>query len=162
MNFFKTKPRTPPDLVRGLRDAINRLESGAPGGETRRKVWINASSFKFHILFCLLNLHPNRYRPQRTSRRIFSRSKVSYTAMVVRYRSGSLNDTLYSLELLFRIFLSLLLRAPKNRHRNLLLSWPKKPTTPTFSFSLFKASLDLNSRRERTLCRFSTISFVGR
>ena len=38
MNFFKTKPRTPPDLVRGLRDAINRLESGAPGGETRRKV----------------------------------------------------------------------------------------------------------------------------
>lgn len=38
MNFFKTKPRTPPELVRGLRDAIPRLESGAPGGETRRKV----------------------------------------------------------------------------------------------------------------------------
>ncbi|EDR06301.1 uncharacterized protein LACBIDRAFT_300400 [Laccaria bicolor S238N-H82] len=37
MNFFKTKPRTPPDLVRGLRDAIPRLEGGAPGGETRRK-----------------------------------------------------------------------------------------------------------------------------
>jgi len=37
MNFFKTKPRTPPDLVRGLRDAIPRLEMGAPGGETRRK-----------------------------------------------------------------------------------------------------------------------------
>ncbi|KAF9465940.1 Mo25-like protein [Collybia nuda] len=37
MNFFKTKPRTPPDLVRGLRDAIPRLESSAPGGETRRK-----------------------------------------------------------------------------------------------------------------------------
>lgn len=37
MNFFKTKPRAPPDLVRGLRDAIPRLESGAPGGETRRK-----------------------------------------------------------------------------------------------------------------------------
>lgn len=37
MNFFKTKPRTPPDLVRGLRDSILRLESSAPGGETRRK-----------------------------------------------------------------------------------------------------------------------------
>ncbi|KAG0692964.1 armadillo-type protein [Suillus ampliporus] len=37
MNFFKTKPRTPPDLVRGLRDAIPKLESGPPGGETRRK-----------------------------------------------------------------------------------------------------------------------------
>ncbi|KJA17682.1 hypothetical protein HYPSUDRAFT_46160 [Hypholoma sublateritium FD-334 SS-4] len=37
MNFFKTKAKTPPDLVRGLRDAINRLESGPPGGETRRK-----------------------------------------------------------------------------------------------------------------------------
>ncbi|KAI3614323.1 mo25 protein [Moniliophthora roreri] len=37
MNFFKTKQRTPPDLVRGLRDAIPRLESGAPGSETRRK-----------------------------------------------------------------------------------------------------------------------------
>jgi len=37
MNFFKTKPRTPPDLVRGLRDALPRLEAGPPGGETRRK-----------------------------------------------------------------------------------------------------------------------------
>ncbi len=39
MNFFnlKSKPRTPPDIVRGLRDAITRLDSGAPG-DTRRKV----------------------------------------------------------------------------------------------------------------------------
>ncbi|TEB27913.1 mo25 protein [Coprinellus micaceus] len=37
MNFFKTKPRAPPDIVRSLRDAIPRLENGAPGGETRRK-----------------------------------------------------------------------------------------------------------------------------
>ncbi|EIW75607.1 mo25 protein [Coniophora puteana RWD-64-598 SS2] len=37
MNFFKTKQRTPSDLVRGLRDAIPKLESGAPGSETRRK-----------------------------------------------------------------------------------------------------------------------------
>ncbi|KAK7692046.1 hypothetical protein QCA50_005451 [Cerrena zonata] len=37
MNFFKTKPRTPPDLVRGLRDALPKLEAGPPGGETRRK-----------------------------------------------------------------------------------------------------------------------------
>ncbi|KDR73132.1 hypothetical protein GALMADRAFT_72611 [Galerina marginata CBS 339.88] len=45
MNFFKTKPRTPPDLVRGLRDAINRLESGAPGGETRRKASEDVSKY---------------------------------------------------------------------------------------------------------------------
>jgi len=37
MNFFKTKPRTPPDLVRGLRDAIPKLESAPPGSEARRK-----------------------------------------------------------------------------------------------------------------------------
>lgn len=37
MNFFKTKTRTPPDIVRSLRDAIPKLENGAPGGETRRK-----------------------------------------------------------------------------------------------------------------------------
>jgi len=37
MNFFKTKPRTPPDLVRGLRDAIPKLESAPPGSEMRRK-----------------------------------------------------------------------------------------------------------------------------
>ncbi|KAG9009528.1 hypothetical protein FRB90_008332 [Tulasnella sp. 427] len=37
MNFFKTKQRTPPDVVRGLRDSISRLESGPPGGDTRRK-----------------------------------------------------------------------------------------------------------------------------
>ncbi|KZT70657.1 Mo25-like protein [Daedalea quercina L-15889] len=37
MNFFKSKPRTPPDLVRGLRDALPRLEAGQPGSEVRRK-----------------------------------------------------------------------------------------------------------------------------
>lgn len=37
MNFFKTKPRTPPDLVRGLRDAVPKLESAPPGSEARRK-----------------------------------------------------------------------------------------------------------------------------
>ncbi|EKM53238.1 uncharacterized protein PHACADRAFT_99790 [Phanerochaete carnosa HHB-10118-sp] len=37
MNFFKTKPRTPPDLVRGLRDTLPRLESTVPGSEQRRK-----------------------------------------------------------------------------------------------------------------------------
>lgn len=38
MNFFKTKPRTPPDLVRGLRDTIPKLDAGPPGTEARRKV----------------------------------------------------------------------------------------------------------------------------
>ena len=39
MNFFKTKPRTPSDIVRGLREAVNRLEiPGASGGEAKRKV----------------------------------------------------------------------------------------------------------------------------
>ena len=40
MNFFKSKPRTPPDLVRGLKDALPRLEAGQPGSEVRRKVCI--------------------------------------------------------------------------------------------------------------------------
>jgi hypothetical protein len=37
MNFFRNKPRTPPELVRGLREAIPRLEQGPPGGEVRRR-----------------------------------------------------------------------------------------------------------------------------
>ncbi|PFH48065.1 hypothetical protein AMATHDRAFT_66277 [Amanita thiersii Skay4041] len=37
MNFFKTKPRTPPDLVRGIRDAIPKLDTSAPGSEARKK-----------------------------------------------------------------------------------------------------------------------------
>jgi hypothetical protein len=37
MNFFKTRQRTPTDLVRGLRDNILKLES-APPGEPRKKV----------------------------------------------------------------------------------------------------------------------------
>ncbi|TCD69324.1 hypothetical protein EIP91_008080 [Steccherinum ochraceum] len=37
MNFFKTKPRTPTDIIRGLRDALPRLEAGPPGGDGRRK-----------------------------------------------------------------------------------------------------------------------------
>jgi hypothetical protein len=45
MNFFKTKPRTPPDLVRSLRDAVPKLESAPPGSEARRK----ASKSKFVI-----------------------------------------------------------------------------------------------------------------
>ncbi|KAM6495203.1 mo25 protein [Amanita muscaria] len=37
MNFFKSKPRTPTDLVRGIRDTIPRLESTVPGSEARKK-----------------------------------------------------------------------------------------------------------------------------
>ncbi|KAF8907811.1 Mo25-like protein [Hymenopellis radicata] len=37
MNFFKTKPRTPPDLVRSLRENLPKLDSAAPGGDVRRK-----------------------------------------------------------------------------------------------------------------------------
>ncbi|KAG8854322.1 hypothetical protein FRB96_007727 [Tulasnella sp. 330] len=37
MNFFKTKQRTPPDVVRGLRDSISKLDAGPPGGDTRRR-----------------------------------------------------------------------------------------------------------------------------
>jgi hypothetical protein len=36
MNFFKSKQRTPPDLVRSLRDVISKLDVGPP--ESRRKV----------------------------------------------------------------------------------------------------------------------------
>lgn len=38
MNFFKTKQRTPPDVVKSLRDSIGKLDAGPPGGDTRRKV----------------------------------------------------------------------------------------------------------------------------
>ncbi|EIN04641.1 mo25 protein [Punctularia strigosozonata HHB-11173 SS5] len=49
MNFFKTKQRTPIDLVRQLRDAIPKLESGPPGSETRRKANDDVSKNLQHI-----------------------------------------------------------------------------------------------------------------
>jgi len=45
MNFFKTKQRTPTDIVRALRDAIPRLESSAPGSEARRKANEDVSKY---------------------------------------------------------------------------------------------------------------------
>ena len=57
MNFFKTKPRTPPDLIRGLRDAIPKLESAPPGSEARRKaskskfvIWLLAATVQLYRL----------------------------------------------------------------------------------------------------------------
>jgi calcium binding protein 39 len=44
MNFFKTKQRTPTDLVRGLRDNILKLES-APPGEPRKKASEEVSKY---------------------------------------------------------------------------------------------------------------------
>lgn len=38
MNFFRTKQRTPTELVRALRDAVLKLDATTPGGDTRRKV----------------------------------------------------------------------------------------------------------------------------
>lgn len=78
MNFFKTKPRTPPDIVRGLREAVNRLEGSAAGGETRRRV---SYGFTTIIIFSFLSNHS--FSPTKMFLRICSRSKVSYWAMVV-------------------------------------------------------------------------------
>ncbi|PSR71484.1 hypothetical protein PHLCEN_2v12649 [Hermanssonia centrifuga] len=36
MNFFKTKPRTPPDIVRSVRDTLPKLESAPPGDMRKR------------------------------------------------------------------------------------------------------------------------------
>jgi hypothetical protein len=38
MNFFRTRPRTPVELVRALKDAVLKLDATIPGGDTRRKV----------------------------------------------------------------------------------------------------------------------------
>lgn len=46
MNFFKTKPRTPLDLVRGLRDSLPKLDS-APPGEPRKRVSTMHHSIKY-------------------------------------------------------------------------------------------------------------------
>jgi calcium binding protein 39 len=40
MNFFRTKQRTPSELVRALKDAIVKLDATTPGGDTRRKVGV--------------------------------------------------------------------------------------------------------------------------
>lgn len=53
MNFFKTKAKTPPEIVRNLRDSINRLDNG--GTEGKKKV----SPFGFHVrlLYCSFTFH---------------------------------------------------------------------------------------------------------
>lgn len=81
MNFFKTKPRTPPDLVRGLRDAIPKLDAGPPGNEARRKVG-PPSSPRFSSPHRAIVLS----RRARKSRGISKRSRASSTATVVRTR----------------------------------------------------------------------------
>lgn len=38
MAFWRSKTRSPPELVRALRESIGKLDAGYPGSETRRKV----------------------------------------------------------------------------------------------------------------------------
>ncbi|KAL5520975.1 hypothetical protein ACEPAG_8897 [Sanghuangporus baumii] len=54
MNFFKTKQRTPTDIVRALRDVLPRLESTAPGSESRRKANEDVSKYLQQIKGILL------------------------------------------------------------------------------------------------------------
>jgi hypothetical protein len=77
MNFFKTKPRTPSELVRGLRDAILKLDGGQPGGDTRRKVQNYLSLSRFTSFISLTRL-------ARISPRVLHRSRPSCLATEVR------------------------------------------------------------------------------
>jgi len=54
MNFFKTRQRTPTDLVKSLKDAIPRLEAGAPGSESRRKASEDVSKYLQQVKAVLL------------------------------------------------------------------------------------------------------------
>jgi len=54
MNFFKTRQRTPTDIVRALRDSVTRLESAAPGSESRRKASEDVSKYLQQIKGVLL------------------------------------------------------------------------------------------------------------
>lgn len=83
MNFFKTKQRTPPDLIRGIRDAIPRLESGAPGSETRRRVRLPLS-FSSVSPSDLITPSSLQSRQMRNVQRIYSRSRLYSMATAVR------------------------------------------------------------------------------
>lgn len=50
MNFFKSssKTKTPPELIRSTREAIQRLDAASTGAEGRRKVSFRAES----VLLC--------------------------------------------------------------------------------------------------------------
>ena len=150
MNFFKTKTRTPPDLVRGLRDAINRLEAGAPGGETRRKVCETFS----------LKLDPHRsgcywwprsyawssFRPARTWPRIFNISRQSSMAMEVSQY----------LTTIYPKWLNILMKFKKNQPRSSWHNSHRKHTIPTCFSSWSRTSHDSSLRRGKTLCKYST------
>ena len=81
MNFFKTKQRTPTDIVRALRDAIPRLESSAPGSEARRKVSVPVGIAKR----LLLTTH---YRRMRMFRSTFNRLRPSSSEMATPFQSS--------------------------------------------------------------------------
>lgn len=51
MNFFKSKTRTPGELVRSVREAIQRLDAAGTGPEGKRKV-----SFSLCLLLVFLSL----------------------------------------------------------------------------------------------------------
>lgn len=50
MNFFKTKAKTPPELIKSIRDLISRLDSSNSSPEIRRKV--NFVDFFSHSTAC--------------------------------------------------------------------------------------------------------------
>lgn len=89
MNFFKTKPRTPPDVVRGLREAVNRLES-TPGGEAKRKVG-RTKTMNLKTITVIIDNHLHLLRPTKMYPRICSISKASCPAMAVCWISWFLS-----------------------------------------------------------------------
>jgi hypothetical protein len=83
MNFFKTKQRTPTDLVRGLRDNILKLES-APPGEPRKKVRSCVLYTEVAFIYpCLLPLPSPR--PAKRLASTCNRLRVCSMVMEVRF-----------------------------------------------------------------------------
>ena len=79
MNFnqlFSKKAKSPADLIRGLRDAVHRLDVGQSGSESRRKVSLN--------MYCPLQKRSSEGLNQ-ASEEI---SKILYAMKVMLYGEG--------------------------------------------------------------------------
>ncbi|KAM0752157.1 Mo25-like protein [Meredithblackwellia eburnea MCA 4105] len=63
MNFFKTKARTPPELVRGIKECIGRLDNVSTGAEGKRKYSEEISKSLSHMKLILNGDGENEPQP---------------------------------------------------------------------------------------------------
>jgi hypothetical protein len=141
MNFFKTKQRTPTDLVRGLRDNILKLES-APPGEPRKKV----RSCVLYTEVAFIYMHVSSPPPRPAKRLASTCNRLRVCSMVMEVRFSTIRS-----KLLYKRCFS------QSQYRSFSPSLRRRHTALIYYTYLSSTSRASISRRGKMSCRSSTI-----